>query len=363
MIRFCLALISAAAGLLVLLPLLLAGLPFVLVARLTSMIARHLEPSALRWPQIFEFDPLLGWKAKSNLDCHLIEERDDIFHVVTDKFGWPGEATIAESEIVVFGDSHAWGYGVDHKATFSRLNPTLPVKAIGVPGYNLVQELLLMEQLAHQLKGKLVVWFVYTGNDLYDNLSPEMSGYRTPFVRQVNGKGEWEIVTRHLAPTKWRSSESAKLRRFYAVLPALHSDTFLAQRAYSACEFLLRKGAKICRDASARLIVMSIPSPAALSESHMQQLCVSRGFSKPVDPDLPDRKLGDICARHGISFVALKQHMSITHYKEHDDHWTEEGHQCIAEVLRRLYQDYRTTLLRSGSPGQFIKITEEHRDE
>jgi hypothetical protein len=359
MIRTAFVLLMSGIGLLAMSPLLLLGAPLALAIGLMRWTARRLEPSVIRWPDVYEFDPRLGWRAKPNLDCHVLEDRDDVFHVVTDRFGWAGRTTVSDSEIVVVGDSHAWGYGVDHHKAFFNLNPRLRIKTIGAPGYNLVQELLLLEQVAPQLQGKLVVWFVYIGNDLSDNLSPEMEGYRAPFIRQRPDDGRWDIVTHHLSPAKWTCSDNAKLRRFHAVLAALHSETAFAKRAYAACEFLLTRGYRVCREAGAELVVLSIPALVTISESDMRNLCQARSFHLPVDRSLPDRMLGDICGRLGICYQSLTPHLDRRHYKERDDHWTEEGHRRVAAVLQGLHRQVVgcTGQARTGQQRQALSPT------
>ncbi len=341
MIRSILAFFTAVLGMLIVAPLLVLGLPLIGMAWLTMRIGSLLEPAFKTWPEVFEFDSLLGWRAKGNLDCHVLEERGEVFHVKTDRHGWPGARTIDESDVVVIGDSHAWGYGTDHRYTFSQCRSSIAIKAVGVPGYNLVQELLLMRQIAPQLKGKLVVWFVFVGNDLADNISPEADGYRVPFVRQAAGAGDWEIVTRHLSPAKWRVSEALKFRRHYAVLPALHCETSFAQRAYGACEYLIRAGSDICREVDATLVVMVVPAVVTLSRSRMEQLCKARAFKDSVDPDFPDRTIRAICDRVGVRFATLKDHLTADHYYDRDEHWTAEGHEVVARVLESQYATHR----------------------
>ncbi len=341
--RYGLALLASGVALVLVSPLLVLGAPLFLAIGLIRWTARKLEPSVKRWQDLYEFDPLLGWRVTSDLNCYVLEERDDVFHVVTDQFGWAGRATIAESDMIVVGDSHAWGYGVDHDKAFFNLNPSLRIKTIGAPGYNLVQELLLLEQVASQLKGKLVVWFVYIGNDLSDNLTPEMDGYRTPFVRQVQRDNRWEIVTSHLSPTKWTCSNNVKWHHAHAVLAALHSETAFAKRAYAACEALLARGSHLCREVGAELVVVSIPAIVTISEAHMRAMCAARSFNVPVDRGLPDHKLNDMCARLGIRYESLTSRLEVRHYKERDDHWTEEGHRQVAEVLRDLYCQFRSS--------------------
>jgi hypothetical protein len=362
MFRHILVLVAAVIGYMLLLPVLVVCLPFLAMAQLVRWLARWLEPAYVKWPDIFEFDPTLGWKAKGNLNCHCLEERGDIFHVVTDRDGWPGRVGIAESDVIVFGDSHAFGYGVDHDRAFSQLNPSLRVKAIGVPGYNMVQEFLLMKRLAPELLKKTIVWFVYIGNDLYDNLSPEMSGYRAPFLRQTGSGGSWDIVSSHLARAAWTCSAGAKTlyRNLYPMKAALHSDSSLARRAYGACQSLIERGGVLCHRMGARLIVMSIPDPFALNSNDVNKARAAHPRLATLDADYPDRQLGAICDKVGVQFIPLKQFLTAEHYQVSNDHWTELGHRRVAEVLSGLHQSKdqsnrlagRTAWQRQGaSPG------------
>lgn len=339
MIRNLLAILAFLGGLVMALLVLVLGLPFWLVGGLTHWLAPRLSPRVIRWPDLFEFDAILGWRPKPNLDCHCLEERSDVFHVVTDSIGWPGRSCLADSHLVVLGDSHAFGYGVDHEvAFFSRLNPDVRTKAIGVPGYNLVHQVLLMERLAPQFTNKVVVLFIYIGNDLHENLLPEMSGYRTPFVRRTKD-GSWEIVTHHLSPAKWNTSRGSQPREYFPILDALYNDTPLAERAFSACAFLLKKAQALSCDASFPLVVMSVPPPWVLTDSrgevlpHMRQ----RYPALVEHPDIPDRKIRLICQDLDLPFVSLQGTLTRSDYWERDDHWTKEGHRKVARVLLDVY--------------------------
>jgi hypothetical protein len=153
-------------------------------------------------------------------------------HTGTDAQGWQGNSP-SQSEVVVFGDSFASGYGVNFAASFVELNPSVRIKAIGAPGYSMVQELLLMRQFVSQLKDKLVVWFICLDNDLYDNLRPsKANASRVPFVRSLKGGDDWEIVTRHINPAKWYCS-SVDPQSYYPMLATFCTTSFLSQRLFS----------------------------------------------------------------------------------------------------------------------------------
>ena len=339
MLRHILVSATALASFLLAMPIVVLGLPFLVVSLLVRLMSSWLEPAYVKWPEIFEFDPTLGWRAKGNLDCHCLEERGDIFHVKTDDDGWPGRASVTGSDVIVFGDSHAFGYGVDHERAFSELNPALRIKAIGVPGYNMVQELLLMERLAPELGGKTIVWFTYIGNDLYDNLSPEMSGYRAPFLRQTVTDGKWTIVSSHITSAAWTCSAGAKTlyRNHYPMKPALHSDSALARRAYAACEALIERGGALSHRIGARLVVMSIPDAFSLDPKQIETARAANPLLKALDADYPDSRLQSICDRMGVQFVALKHVLTARDYQLRNDHWTERGHRRVASVLAGLH--------------------------
>jgi len=317
-------------ALLAVIPILAIGLVFWLVGSLTRLSIPLFKPTIVLWPELFEFDPVLGWKAKSSFSGYCLEERDDIFQVTTDSDGWPGTRTLSDSKVVVFGDSHAFGYGVDSNRGFFEL-ARVPIKAIGAPGYSMVQEVLLMEQLTPSLKGKLVVWFVYYGNDLYDNLAPEMGGYRTPFVTQMPDRA-WTIVTRHINPSKWIASFGRQGRQRHRIPQKLYRRSFLGDRAYSACEFLIRKGRDVCEDAGADLVVITIPTPAMLDASPLIH-------GDPVDATYPDRMIRQICEKLDVHVVCLKDHLTRCDYKAHDEHWSERGHRKVARVIEDIYQN------------------------
>jgi hypothetical protein len=347
-LRLVVAVLVAPLGLVLALPVLLLGAPFWIVGGLSRALVPLFRPETRGWPDLIRFHPSLGWKPKPGLDVYCLEERADAFRVQTDVHGWHGARGVDESAVIVLGDSNAFGYGIDAERSFAHVDPALPVKAIGAPGYNMVQELLLLRELAPHLGGKLVVWFVYTGNDLYDNLAPEMSGYRTPFVRQ--GDGRWEIVAGHIRPERWRASTGRAGRHHLPALAALHAPTALAARAYGACRYLVGEGASVCRAADARLVVMLLPSPLVLDTAGRDLLRARSADPAALVPDYPDRRLAAICAEVGVRFVALTPRVDRRDYLEGDDHWTARGHAKVARLLAELHAEGGSALLPNLPP-------------
>jgi len=285
LIRVIVALVGTVVGFTLVLPILVVGLPFWIVATLTRTLPSLFEADHVPWQQLIEFDSTIGWKPKPNLDTHYLASCDDVYHIVTDSEGWPGQRSFSESKIVVFGDSVSFCYGVNFRDSFVEVNPDLGIKAIGAPGYNMVQELLLMRQMSSRLRGKLVVWFIFLENDLYGNLMPNLQTYRSPFVRAVNGNGQWELVRDHLTRTNWNHTSG---HFYFNALARLCGPTPLSERAYSACEFLIESGSEVCRKEGARLVVMTIPSTKQLSRRGLKILRSHSSDNSVIDPDFPD---------------------------------------------------------------------------
>jgi hypothetical protein len=330
------------------LPVLVLAAPFLIVSTLTRGLARWLEPPYLTRDQLIAYDPEFGWKPRPNLDTHHLMV--DLFHIRTDADGWRGRSTLEESDIVVFGDSFAAGYGVGERQFFANLRAEPRIKPIGIGGYSMVQELLWMQRLAPALRGKIVVWFVYFGNDLYDNLSPDLRGYRKPFVRQ-NRAGEWEIVRTHVCREAWPIVTKQRLEgaHHWPKLAELCRPGYLSERAYAACEYLIREGQRLLAQSGAELVVMTVPDMLQLSSHGHQQLLKMSVVRDKFDPAYPDTQLYGICRSLGVEFLSGQSFLDVSCYKVNDCHWNARGHRKVAQALAGLMPSPKPRPVPSGN--------------
>jgi hypothetical protein len=329
--------VAALSGLISALLLFLLTLPFLLFSVMTRLGSWIFEPQAIPWNQVIEYEPEIGWKPKVNLDAHNAFVAG-VFHVRTDNRGWRGRANLEESKVIVFGDSYAFGYGVDEDSLYSDRLPGLLMKGIGAPGYNMVQSLLWMKKLAPHLDNKLVVWFICVSNDLYDNLQFHMQEYKCPFVRAKNDLQDWEIVTTHVDSTHWlynaeRDHASMHKGRYVAAF----GTTTLTKRAYAACEFLVRQGRDICNGAGGKLVVMTVPNLAQFNAAYWRKEVSRFGDPGLFDPNRPDKEFAEICKRLTVPFVAGSKHLQWQDHILEDGHWNADGHKRVAEILGELY--------------------------
>jgi hypothetical protein len=329
--RLVLAVPSALAGLVLTLPLLALLAPFVVVNGLVRIVARWLSPSTVSWTELVEFDPELGWKTRPNLDTYAVDLAGDAFHLVTDENGWAGGTTLDESQIVLFGDSFAHGFGVDAEVLFSNVPGDPAIKPIGAPAYSMVQPILMMERLAERLRGKLVVLLVYLGNDLDDSLQPSAGKYRAPFAARSAEDGEWQICGEHVSREPWTVS-SADLS--YEALVEICKPTYRSRRVFEGCEFLIGRARDVCLGAGADLVVMTAPELSPVVQKNIARVLADPRTAAGYDPELPDREMGRICARLSVGFLPLSRNLSSADYLERDVHWNERGHRKVAAVLR-----------------------------
>lgn len=345
-IRSLLAVIGSALGLALAAPVAVLALPFWITSALTRRIGGWIEPPITPWPEVVRFDAGLGWSLRPDLDVNAEALNGDPFHFRTDSEGWRGERPLSDCEVVVVGDSFAFGHAVDEHAYFGHRVREIGAKAAGVPGYNMVQTLLWLRALGPRLEGKQVVWLIYPGNDLEDSLRPHVLGNRSPFVRERrDDRGGWEIVTHHLDPTKWPFPNR---RPNYETYVEICTPSLLSRRVFAACEYLIEQGRDVCDRVGARLTVMTVPDLSDLVRDQVRGVVSEMLEPETFDPELPDRRIAEICARLDVPFVPLADHLTPGDYQTDDVHWNRRGHQRFARLLERLVR----TDLGPGGPAR-----------
>jgi glycosyltransferase involved in cell wall biosynthesis len=346
--RFIIGIVFGCAGLFLALPLCLAGLPFLLVSILTRRLAPVFDHRPTPWGEAIQFHPVYGWTAKPHLDirCQAAHGLDHLFHVTTDANGWRGNGAIPKSDVLVFGDSFAWGYGIDDDEFFADLSPRVGIKSIGVPGYNLVQELLWMKEYSKHFRNKLIVWLVFDGNDLYDNVIPNLYHYRMPFLRKTDGAREWEIVTSHLTPTDWPWNYERNSREREKYL-ATYGRNVMADRVYAACEYLIKEGRDLCERAGGRLVIVGVPAASRLISRTWDRKSSSLAPNERLDRHTPDDRIKAICEKVGVAFVAAATFLTPEDHIPLEGHWNAKGHRRIAELIEQLHAEYLQRKIRS----------------
>jgi hypothetical protein len=120
--------------------------------------------------------PNLRWTARPTSD---IEQAyglpRSLRHTITftyDRWGYRNPTELQRADVVLIGDSYVEGWYVsDEQTVASRLAARLgrPVANLGVAGYGTMQELRVLQGDALRRSPRVVVWFFFEGNDLYDD--------------------------------------------------------------------------------------------------------------------------------------------------------------------------------------------------
>lgn len=323
---------AAIIGLLLVSPIALVAALVVSVTSFTRFVEKRFGGSerAAPWQDFVEFEPTVGWRLKANIDAY--GRADDLFRITTGEDGWRGRVAIGDADVVVFGDSYAFGHGADDGKMYSDLAGPLRVKPIGSDGYDMVQALLWMERYESELTNKTVVWFVYYGNDLWENLLPAMGHYRKPYLRHAE-TGSWEVASDHVSAEPWPFPAS---RSYHEPLAEICSDTLLSQRVESSCRDLIQRALRVCESAGARLAIVGVPDRIQLTargRSRLESLAPEGAFRGAL---YPDRMLQDICEDLGVRFEALSRHLTPRDYLLQDIHWKLSGHRKVGALVQAL---------------------------
>jgi hypothetical protein len=341
------------AGLVLVVPALLLVLPFWGFSALIRALAARMARRSAPWDAIIEFAPQVGWKQKPNLRSRHADRSGDSWTVLTDSEGWPGSHRIEESDVLVFGDSFAFGYGVDTQDAYFSQSRRCRIKSVGSPGYNMVQGLLWMRRYADRLHGKTIVWFICTENDLAENLKPYTSdAYPTPFLRGPAGEDEWEVIWDHVEPKKGDGVDRgiSNVTLFaYLCTPCPYAD-----RAYAAARHLIRKAHSLCQAQAAHLVVLSIPYKKQLSKQGLRELRRHLRTPDAFDPGYLDHRLAMVCGDVGVPFIAGTEHLTLADYKPRDGHWTIRGNRRVGEIIEEYY--CRTQAVRGQSVNHALPV-------
>jgi hypothetical protein len=135
-------------------------------------------------------------------------------------------------------------------------------------------------------------------------------------------------------------------------LAELCAQTFLAERAFRACEFLIRQGRKICADAGAELVIMTVPDAWQLTADGHRRLRSLHPGLRAFDPEQPDKKIASICEHLDLHLVAGASFLDVSCYKKNDCHWNAIGHGRVARRLADLHAARRSERGRHGRKSE-----------
>lgn len=325
-------------------PLLILLIPVWIFVKMCFGVNNFLVSTDTTWSEIVRFKPEIGWKPISSLDnVTYLDAGGDKSSITTGKDGWPGRYQLEESDVVVFGDSFAFGYGSVYRQTYYGLSEEIRIKPVAAPGYNMVQGLLLLKRYREKLNGKLIIWLICLENDLVENIQPYNSMfYNIPYIKQNHSPENWEIVTSHITREKWLFGDETNNTLKFATIctPSMYSD-----RVMSGCKFLIKEAKIICDVTEAKLMIFTIPDKRQLTVKGNQFLRSRLKKDAGYDEKLPDKLLMKICKDLDIGYQAGMEIINSEDYKINDSHWNKSGNRKLSEFIRGYYK--RTSNIRT----------------
>lgn len=290
----------------------------------------------------------------------------------TDDRGYRNLQSRTAADIVLLGDSFVEGWYVsDTDTTAARLEQRMarPVANLGVSGYGTLQELDVLRRDALPLGPKLVAWFFFEGNDLYDDQEHENTllyledhdvgdlgfelgvGIDWPRFRRASLTRNAYRRLRYLLHPLWPTPLGAHTW-FEDAAGARH---LMAYQGYAALEYTdyerdrlettfqaFRDGATAARALGAATVIFFVPMKyriyGDLCERHPNDACRTR-----TPWELPKQFLA-ICAERGLTCVDLTAPMDEAAaagellYAPEDSHWNEAGHALVAEQVHAAWR-------------------------
>ena len=341
-----------------------------------------------------EYDPELGWRGVADARG-VYNNRHFTIRVALNSGGWrddevsldggpsgPGVAghPARRRNIVLLGDSYAWGFGVERGEMFAdRLEEHLPdvnVLNYGMSGYGTDQELLVLRSGVLESRPDAVLIQFSLLNDLSSILGARAYDLPKPrFVRSASGLdlegtpvprvSDWDHLSAsrtmrgYLIEHSWlyswmrprwrvlrtRLSQATGRREIQidrVSLFAREPDPRL-EEGWRLAEELLKEIRDEARGVGTLVILLPVSDPLQVDDRLWSKTMGAAGRRpSEYDRDLPTRRLAELCDRLGIRMVdplgefrkrfQSGQELFIA---EHDPHWNAEGHRIAGEALAK----------------------------
>src|SRR5262249_23800225 len=285
----------------------------------------------------------------------------------TDARGFRNRRELARAEGGRVGASYVEGaYVSDDETAAVALEKLIGqcVANLGQSGYGTLQELKVLEKVALPLRPRLVAWFFFEGNDLYDDEAYEnaLAYYRAHGT--LASRSAWAPDLRHFAATSFTVSAYRLFRRFVDPVPPnevasvgfspadaaaarplyFYEDAALRWGDYESERFektmaALRQGRDLAAQQGTRLLLVFVPTKFRVYGDYCRfppgSPCRSwHPWRLPED-------VASFCRREGIALLDLTDPRRTAAaegkllYAAEDSHWNAEGHRFVASLLAR----------------------------
>lgn len=260
-----------------------------------------------------------------------------------DDLGYIGVGTgnSAQNDLLVFGDSFAYGYGVNSSKTFAA---RLHAYNAGVWGEAFPFHSTVFQRVVSVVKPKRAIWVLYPphlisctpgGWNTRKTINPTKYPIYAFLVEQFN---KTKCSTLILKATGWGYNRED----YYSLEWSLYdgSDDRI-EAGYSSFENAVTAVQTTAKERGVQIVALFVPSKTqiALELSNARPLLYRRG---PLDANLATNRMESILEKHGISRDCQINLMELirqtpekweSYYFKTDAHFNETGSAAIAEFI------------------------------
>ena len=283
-----------------------------------------------------------------------------------DRWGYRNAEDLDQADVVLIGDSYVEGWYVsDEHTTARRLQEQLnqSVANLGIAGYGTMQELRVLQRDAMRFHPKVVIWFFFEGNDLYDDerfenflnaASPEPPDRTASPLGMAQAHGWrqrsftlalWRQLRRWMHPImpnhtpyfgRLVAPKGGERTVYFSSYAAIPWTPWVANRWETARDRLAQAVA-FCRSRGIHLLIAFVPIKFRVYQPFIDLEAHSPCHTWTLWP-IVERFMA-FCQSAGIPcldltplFQAAMRH-GILPYSDVDSHWSPEGHQLVADHL------------------------------
>jgi hypothetical protein len=236
------------------------------------------------------------------------------------------------------------------------------VANLGVAGYGTAQELIVLKRDGIRLKPRIVVWFFFEGNDLYNDqafentlLSPREvrasgwttshSWWRRSFIR--NAHAQFRLLLHALVPSQCPhfgilAVEDHRGKTILFGPEAAFPWTDFERSRWETARKTLSEAVRSTREHNINLLLVYVPIKFRVYRDFIELPTESEVREWTLWP-LPDL-FAQFCHAEGLTCLDLTElfRSSVRDgnmpYAPADSHWNPEGHKLIAQRLQEMFE-------------------------
>jgi len=289
-------------------------------------------------------DDELGYKMKPNFSGYL-KSIDYNTEFNTNAQGFRGHDfnLLDKNVIFMIGDSFATGSGVEENETSSyylqqELKDKYKIYNLGVPGYSQRQYVVQLENMLPVYNPKIILAYLYTGNDITDNCAdlPDIekrTGVYEKLKYTIKKSQLIVLIYRKLiVPFKYPQNLN-----FYINDPSV-------EECYEKTKEYIKKMQESASKYNTVLIMIIIPREAQTIKEKEKELVEWYDNFENYDPikfdlNIINKRILNMCKELDIDCLDLthifKEKDGELHLYLKDGHWNREGHNLVSEEIGR----------------------------